>query len=160
MGTLYQHLTPVSICFTATTYKGNHIWNLLWPQIMLHHLLWNKHSYYFCFLSCRILLATKAFNFFRYAFSALSRCTSAMRSSSISGFSFLAGVLWHPGLGVLCTDPLPRGRCVPIDVHVHDFLSQIVVLFRGSLAFPASLFQQLLVWNPPVYLLFGFSLDI
>ena len=45
-----------------------------------------KQPYYFCFFSCRTLSATKAFNFFRYAFSALKRCTSARRSSSTSGF--------------------------------------------------------------------------
>ncbi len=41
-----------------------------------------------CFFSCRTLSETKAFNFFKYAFSARRRCTSAMRSSSTSFFSF------------------------------------------------------------------------
>ena len=44
--------------------------------------------YYLCFFSCRTLSATKAFNFFKYAFSARRRCTSAIRSSSTSFFSF------------------------------------------------------------------------
>src|SRR5699024_4055479 len=50
-----------------------------------------QFPYYFCFLSCRTLSATKAFNFFRYAFSALNRCTSANKSSSISALSFFGG---------------------------------------------------------------------
>ena len=48
-----------------------------------------QFPYHLCFFSCRTLSATKAFNFFKYAFSARSRCTSEIRSSSTSFFSFL-----------------------------------------------------------------------
>ena len=41
-----------------------------------------QFPYHLCFFSCRTRSATKAFNFFKYAFSARRRCTSAIRSSS------------------------------------------------------------------------------
>ena len=41
-----------------------------------------QFPYHLCFFSCRTLSATKAFKFFKYAFSARRRCTSAIRSSS------------------------------------------------------------------------------
>ena len=40
-----------------------------------------QFPYHLCFFSCRTRSATKAFNFFKYAFSARRRCTSAIRSS-------------------------------------------------------------------------------
>ena len=49
-----------------------------------------KFPYHLCFFSCRTLSETKAFNFFKYAFSARSRWTSAIKSSSIS-FLIFAG---------------------------------------------------------------------
>ena len=41
-----------------------------------------QFPYHLCFFSCRTRSATKAFNFFKYAFSARRRCTSAIRFSS------------------------------------------------------------------------------
>ena len=51
-----------------------------------------QFPYHLCFFSCRTLSETKAFNFFKYAFSARRRCTSAIRSSSPS-FLIFAGRL-------------------------------------------------------------------
>ena len=48
-----------------------------------------QFPYHLCFFSCRTLSETKAFNFFKYAFSARRRCTSAIRSSSTSFLIFV-----------------------------------------------------------------------
>ena len=47
-----------------------------------------QFPYHLCFFSCRTLSVTKAFNFFKYAFSARRCCTSAIRSSSTSFLIF------------------------------------------------------------------------
>ena len=70
--------------------------------------------------------------FFRYAFSALSRCSSAIRSSSTFGLSCFGGLPVLSALAALRTalPVLLRDRSLPVPVLSNGCLSQIVLTFH------------------------------
>lgn len=108
-----------------------------------------QFPYYFGFLSCRTLSATKAFNFFRYAFSALRRCTSARRFSSTPRGNCFLSLLYSFVPAARCTGlpGLPQGRFVPIFWNGH-YSSRINDPLPCDSVFLATAFLQLLFWSP------------